>query len=134
MVCYYCHSETQVTNSRYQKRANRVWRRRRCLQCGNIATTLESLDYASSLSFRGAEGRLEPFLRDKLFMSLYASLQHRQTALRDATSLTDTVLAKLHVCMHDGAIDRLMLITHIIAVLRRFDKASAVHFDAYHKD
>lgn len=134
MVCIYCQADTQVINSRLQKRANRVWRRRRCISCGNVVSTLESLDYATSVSFRGAQSRLQPFLRDKLFMSLLASLQHRKTALEDASALTDTVLGALPTMLHEGIIERPLLIQLTTDMLERFDTPAAVHYRAFHAD
>jgi transcriptional regulator NrdR family protein len=134
MVCIYCQADTQVVNSRLQKRANRVWRRRKCIRCGNVVSTLESLDYATSVSFKGSQGRLQPFLRDKLFMSLHASLQHRKTALEDATALTDTVLGELPKILRDGIIERPLLISLTTEMLERFDTPAAVHYRAFHAD
>lgn len=134
MVCLYCQADTQVVNSRLQKRANRVWRRRRCLRCGNIVSTLESPDYTTSISFRGPQGRLGPFLRDKLFMSLYTSLGHRKTALEDAGALTDTVLGALPGVLQHGIIERTLLIKLVADTLGRFDTPAAVHYRAFHAD
>lgn len=132
MVCYYCGAETSVVNSRFQKRANRVWRRRRCDSCQSTITTLESPDYAVSISFRTKTGRLEPFLRDKLFIAVFHSLEHRKTAVADATALTDTIMSGLSGCMIDGAVDRNRLTTLATSVLKRFDTVAGVHYQAFH--
>src|SRR4051812_45427334 len=107
MVCYYCGGETSVTNSRHQKRANRVWRRRQCDSCGNIVSTLETLDYSASLSFRAPYKPLQPFSRDIVFVSVLDSLRHRKGAVSDATALTESIHARLNLYMDaSGAIDR----------------------------
>jgi len=132
MVCDYCGGDTKVTNSRWQKRSNRVWRRRECLRCGNLVTTLEAPDYAVSFSFKNLSGVLEPFLRDKLFLAVYHSLQHRKTALDDATALTETIMSGLPACMEDGAVVRDKLVTHVTSVISRFDHAAGVYYRAYY--
>src|SRR5690349_12838458 len=104
MVCHYCGSETNVTNSRHQKRSNRVWRRRHCQGCGTIFTTEESIDYQASVSFKTPSGALAPFQRDILFVAVLDSLRHRKTATSDATALTDTILKHLPDCAEsDGS-------------------------------
>lgn len=133
MVCYYCGSGTGVINSRLQKRANRVWRRRKCLRCGNVVTTTEQLDYASSLSFKPSTGRLEPFQRDILFVAVLDSLRYRKTAVTDATQLTDTILSRLASCFDEtGAVDRQKLVGLCHSVLARFDHPAGVQYAAYH--
>jgi transcriptional regulator NrdR family protein len=133
MVCYYCGSSTSVINSRHQKRANRVWRRRKCDNCGNVITSLEAVDYAASISFRKSDGSLEPFSRDVLFLSVLDSLRHRKSAVTDATALTEAILARLPDCMNaQGAVVRNELATHVQTVLKRFDTPAGVHYQAYH--
>jgi transcriptional repressor NrdR len=133
MNCYYCGGETSVTNSRPQKRSNRVWRRRRCDSCNNVVSTLESVDFTASLSFKPKSGHLEPFQRDTLFVSVLDSLKHRKTAVSDATALTDAALGKLMVCMDNaGAIDRDSLTFQVQVLLHRFDPAAGIHYAAFH--
>lgn len=133
MVCPYCHHDTQVVNSRPQKRSNRVWRRRRCTHCHTVVTTVEGLDYSASLSFKNANGSLQPFQRDILFVSVLDSVRHRKTAVDDATSLTDTVLVGLTRMQNStGAIGRQELVQLVAQTLNRFDSAAGVHYRAYH--
>lgn len=133
MKCYYCGGETSVTNSRPQKRSNKIWRRRRCDNCQNIVSTLEAVDYGASLSFKPKSGKLQPFSRDILFVSVLDSLKHRKAAVSDATALTDASLAKLMVCMDSsGAIDRDSLTFQVQLLLHRFDPAAGVQYAAFH--
>jgi transcriptional regulator NrdR family protein len=131
MVCIHCQSETQVSNSRLQKKLNRVWRRRSCSQ-GHVFTTLESADYASQWLVISAAKRLQPFSRDKLFISLYQSLQHRKTALSDANALTDTIMQKLAQQIIDGVIASTTVTSITQVALTRFDKAASSHYQAFH--
>jgi transcriptional repressor NrdR len=133
MVCLYCGSDTRVTNSRPQKRSNRIWRRRHCLDCGAIFTTVEGIDYSASVSFKHPSGTLQPFERDQLFVSVLDSIRHRKTATSDATSLTDTILIQLASCRdEDGGINRNQLVQLVFVTLSRFDSAAGVHYRAFH--
>lgn len=132
MVCIHCGSETQVTNSRPQKRLNQVWRRRKCLSCSSIFSTEEVAQYTASWAVLDHAGHIRAFERDKLFVSIYSSLQHRTTALRDATALTDTVIKKLIGQARDGVIIGSVLAQTVQVALNRFDTAASVHYQAFH--
>jgi transcriptional repressor NrdR len=133
MVCTYCGGETAVVNSRHQKRANQVWRRRRCDNCQSLVTTVEGLDYAASISIKTGAGRLQPFQRDILFISVYESLRHRKTAVADAEALTATILRNLpSTFTPDQAVDRSKLVELVKNTLQRFDQAAAVQYGAFH--
>lgn len=80
----------------------------------------------------GANGKLQPFLRDKLFLSLHKSCQHRPTALTDATALTATIIAQLRGSVHAGILDHRDIIAAALGTLSNFDKAAAVYYEAYH--
>jgi transcriptional repressor NrdR len=131
MVCIYCGHDTQVTNSRHQKRLNQVWRRRKCTYCGAIFSTTEGANTSQALSVQKNNG-LEPFSRDKLFVSVYDSLRHRKTVLDDATALTGTIISTLTPLAEGAAIDRDVVITVTTTVLQRFDKPAASHYQAFH--
>lgn len=133
MICIHCGSETKVVNSRLQKRLNGVWRRRACDTCGGVFTSHEIADYASSLAVRNAKGALRPLLRDKLLLSMYKSLQHRATALEDAAALTDTIIARLLKQAQHSIIEDKSIVNTAYLVLLRFDKAAAVHYQAFHE-
>jgi transcriptional repressor NrdR len=131
MVCIYCRHETQVINSRLQKRANQVWRRRKCLQCHTIFSSLEAVNWDQAVRFK-RQGRLEPFSRDQLFLSLYEACRHRKTARNDATALTDTVLNRLWPRLESASLTREQVISVTSEVLKRFDRAAQVQYLAFH--
>lgn len=76
---------------------------------------------------------LQPFNRDKLFLSLYNSLQHRPTALADAAGITDTVIKKLLTTVQLGLLQPSQIIQAATVALHRFDTAASVHYQAFHK-
>ncbi|HVX23926.1 MAG TPA: ATP cone domain-containing protein [Candidatus Saccharimonadales bacterium] len=132
MVCIQCGGPTRVTNSRAQRRHNQVWRRRRCRRCGALFSTVESAEYGLAWTVRGKNGRLQPFSRDKLLLSLHRSCAHRMAPLKDAAGLTDTVINKLREYVEAGSLSS-QTITEVAQVaLQRFDKAASVHYVAFH--
>ncbi len=132
MVCVYCGQKTHVTNSRLQRRSNQVWRRRECLSCHALFTTNEAVDYAATWTVRGASGRPQPFMRDKLLLSLYKSLEHRSDALVAAGDLADTVIRKLSSSITQGSVASGAITTTVTVALNRFDKPASVHYQAFH--
>lgn len=78
-------------------------------------------------------GTLEGFNRDALFLSIYDTLRHRETALQDAQGLTRTIVAHALKTASDSVIARPALIKEALQVLERFDKAAATMYRAYHK-
>lgn len=65
-------------------------------------------------------------------MSVYDSLKHRKTALDDATALTDTIISKLYAHVDTGHIESRQIIQSASLVLKRYDKAAATYYEAYH--
>jgi transcriptional regulator NrdR family protein len=137
MVCIYCQSETEVTNSRPKARTPSVWRRRACKVCVAQFTTMELPDYTTALAVRGLGGiSLRPFSRDKLFLSLHKSLGHRPDALDSSTALCTTVIGRL--LSKNQALDAIISVQFIAKVtyevLRRYDPLGANTYKAYHLD
>ena len=132
MVCIYCGNETQVINSRLQRRQNQVWRRRKCLSCGATFTTHELASYEGSWRVKTESGKLIPFNKNKLFLSLYKSLEHRKTAMEDASALTETTLGKLQSSTQDGLVVATDIIKTAQTILKHFDTAASVHYAAFH--
>ncbi|HET6924718.1 MAG TPA: hypothetical protein VFH39_02735 [Candidatus Saccharimonadales bacterium] len=133
MVCIYCGSGTQVINSRLQKRVNQVWRRRKCVACGAVFSTHEAAAYDGAWRVKDVRGKLVPFSRNKLLVSLYKSLEHRQQPLADAEGLLDTIMGKLIKTAQNGLLDRKDIIKAASGVLKRFDTPASVHYAAFHR-
>jgi transcriptional regulator NrdR family protein len=132
MVCIYCQSPTQVVNSRHQKRQNQVWRRRKCLNCHAVFSTLEAVDTEQAVHVLTNKGSAA-FSRDKLLISIYESLKHRKTALTDATALTNTIWGKLQLLIDNATLLREQVIEVTATTLEHFDEAAAVHYRAFHQ-
>lgn len=132
MVCIYCSAKTSVTNSRKLKRLPGTWRRRACSECGGIITTNETIDYPTALSVQSSSGVLSSFVRDRLFLDVHDCLKHRKTAQNDATALTDSIIGKVFAQNKAAIINRSVLVRITADTLKRFDRAAAVQYRAYH--
>jgi transcriptional regulator NrdR family protein len=133
MVCIYCGNATQVKNSRLQRRANQVWRRRQCAVCKAIFTTQEVIEVGTSLVVQYDSKTLVPFSRDKLFVSVYESCKHRAAAADDAAALTKTIIARLLRAQSNGTIICDAIVRCVRETLERFDPTAAAVYGAYHK-
>jgi len=132
MVCIYCAGRTRVVNSRLQKRLNKVWRRRRCLKCQAVFSSIEQNVYDYSLAVKDRESHIIPFQRDQLFLSIYDACKHRKSAASDAAALTETALSKLTTRTENGIITYETIITSTSSILKKFDKAAHSYYTAYH--
>src|SRR5262249_964333 len=119
-------------NSRLQRRNNQTWRRRRCPACRVVFTTHEVIDLSKSIVVKDQHGRLAPFSRDKLLLSIYKSCGHRRDTIVDAAALTETIVKRLAEKVSGGLITVHQIATESVSVLRNFDKASVVQYEAYH--
>lgn len=81
---------------------------------------------------RGSKGKLAPFSRDVLFVSVYASLGHRTDPISDATALTSTITAKVLNSAQSGVIEATSIMNSANVALARFDKVAGIHYAAYH--
>lgn len=75
---------------------------------------------------------LSAFDRDKLFISLYKSLQHRPDPASDARALADTVIARVLPQATDSQINTTIITEAALDTLQHFDNAAATHYAAFH--
>jgi transcriptional repressor NrdR len=131
MVCIYCRYSTRVTNSRRLKADNSVWRRRKCQKCGAIFTTKESTDLEQAVRVLKRNGKLEPFYRDKLFLSIYKACEHLKAPVSLATALSNTVLRRVLKDNSNTIVssDKIALIS--AKVIKRYDAAAGVRYLSY---
>jgi transcriptional repressor NrdR len=123
MVCPYCKKDSQVTNSRLQKRPNSVWRRRKCVNCGAVWTSHERIELATVWRVR-KDNHLTDFRPETLLISLYEALKHRKTADIDSKYVCDTVIAKL-ARQNSAELSTELIKKTAHDILRRYDKVAA---------
>jgi transcriptional regulator NrdR family protein len=90
------------------------------------------IDLSSCLVVSDNSGKIEPFSRDKLLISLNDSLRHRKSHVYDSSELTDTVINKVLHLISSATITRDELVGVITEILDNFDHAAAVQFAAFH--
>lgn len=78
------------------------------------------------------ERKLEPFNRDRLFLSIYESCRHRPNAVSEAAALTQTIINNLTTSQQNGVIGRAAIAKQAHLVLKRFDTTAATFYAAYH--
>lgn len=131
MVCIYCSKDTRVINSRHQKRNNHTWRRRRCKGCGAIFTTIEAVDYTSTLSVN-VNNVYTPFLMDLLYTEVLLALQDRKTAYMDSREVTNTIIKSLLKMPQSPLFSPKDISKVTAATLQRFDKRAWHRYAAEH--
>lgn len=135
MVCIYCGNKTKVTNSRPQVRLGQTWRRRECTRCHAVFTSLEQVALTDVLRAKKRSGTIEHFERDKLFISIYRSIDHLPDAIGLARELTDTVLSKLFRKKPMSPIIETQAISRLTAqTLKAYNAAASVRYLSFQTD
>lgn len=92
MDCPFCGStQVMVSNSRPNIKRNKIWRRRKCLNCKNNFTTYEKI-HLSYLTVIKKSGKRERFNRAKLYASIYHSCLDKKGVDRgDVSQFTEKI-------------------------------------------
>ena len=131
MVCIYCGGKTKVTNSRYQRRSNQVWRRRQCLACGALFTTHEALELESALSVN-RHGRLEAFRPDLLLEELHRAMHNQKDAHTASKEVLATIVRKLLDLPQKPVFVPTDISKAAAEIIKRFDKSAYLRYVADH--
>jgi len=96
MNCPFCHSDQiTVANSRPSRKNTQIWRRRKCLKCGQSFTTREKMT-ASFIVVEKRDGRHLQYCHSKLFASVYRSLaEHKHNDFGDSAKLAQDIVQKI---------------------------------------
>ncbi len=91
MKCPYCqHEEDKVVDSRTSKEGKAIRRRRECLECGRRFTTYEYIE-SIPLTVVKADGRREPYDRQKLWTGLYTACKKRPVSAERIEIIVDQI-------------------------------------------
>ena len=131
MVCIYCAGKTQIGNSRARVRSNSVWRRRSCLTCQAVFTSIETPELSSSLLVQKNDD-YQPFVREKLYISIYNALSESPRRYEHSTQLTSTVIGKLLAGSHGSAIPQIEITNCCSSTLKRFDSSAYLRYVDIH--
>lgn len=135
MFCIKCfHPSTQVVNSRPHKKNPGVWRRRRCINCGQLFTTDERpriRDTQKVLNTTDKTSR--PFNPGLLLLSIANAFGHDPARGQQvAWDLMETVIQLVTVEFPDIlSSDDIATVTH--RVLERFDKVASIQYGLQHQ-
>lgn len=133
MFCVNCFNpNTQVANSRPNKKQPSVWRRRKCPQCGTTFTTYERPSLADNKSIDLLSGGTDTFNLGKLILSISKAFTHsprdgEYNTLWLAQTVEDT-LSSQHETI---TLEDIEAVTH--TTLKRFDELAAVQYAAQHQ-
>lgn len=83
----------------------------------------------TSILVRKNSGSLEPFFSNKLFISLYKSIDHRKNAQNEAYVLMQTICAQLLPAMNKE-LSSSIIAEHTITALKHFDPVGAVKYQS----
>ena len=131
MVCVYCGNDTEVTNSRPQKRSNQIWRRRQCRACRAVFSTLEAVDLPKTLMVAYRASTM-PFLPDKLYTEVLLALQDRKDCYEAAREITNTVIKQLLKLPDTPQFRPNQISQETAKVLKRFDRRAWLRYTAEH--
>lgn len=124
-------STTRVTNSRFFKRQNTVWRRRQTPD-GVVFTTRESIDM-DQISVIKQSGNATGYKPGKLFLSLMRACDHlsepEDVAWQIKTTVEEKLVSKLNKELSVSTEDIAMT---CISTLKLFNTTAYVKYASYH--
>ncbi len=133
MFCIKCHTKKlQVINSRSQTKHAQIWRRRKCLQCGYIFTTYETI--ATDHLKVATETQETDFSDITLSLSIARCFEHKPDKRAEyAKWLTNTIVQSL-IKEKGEKFTRKELITQTYTTLHNFDRLASIQYAARHTD
>lgn len=135
MECPYCHKPlTQIINSRPTRGASQTWRRRKCLNCGEVFTTHEIIDL-SHLVVLKRSGLVERFSHAKLFSGIYnASIGYRGSNRERLTDKVTSEIEKEILYLKKKKITSAQIGEIVLEKLSKLQAGTFLRFLAYNKE
>ncbi len=131
MLCVYCGGDTGVINSRTQKRANQVWRRRRCTVCKAVFTSIEAVELSNTLTVVSGDSTA-PLVPERIYVDILHALKDRSDPYIASRELTNTVIKRLLTLPEKPTFRPEQISRAVATVLRRFDARAYLRFVAEH--
>jgi transcriptional repressor NrdR len=133
MKCPFCGTdEDKVIDSRQSKDGREIRRRRECLACARRFTTYERIEEALPMVIK-ADGRREPFDRNKIVTGLKRAAAKRPVSMEAIEELAEAVerdiadLGASEVAASDIG-------ERVLPRLRQLDEVSYVRFASIYRD
>jgi transcriptional repressor NrdR len=133
MRCPFCgHDDTQVKDSRPTEDNSAIRRRRYCPDCGARFTTFERIQLRE-LTIVKANGKREPFDRDKLARSLEISLRKREVDPERVERMINSMVRQLE-SSGESEIPSKVVGEMAMKALESLDKVAYVRYASVYKD
>lgn len=134
MFCINCfHIKTSVVNSRPHKKQPTIWRRRQCVKCHTIFTTLERVAITDQREVHSADNSSHPFNIGRLVISISQAFTHNiHSSKYDSLWLAQTVEATL-IAQTRGDLTTDQIGHTTYNVLKKYDELAAVQYAARHR-
>lgn len=133
MRCCKCGNvDTKVLESRLSQEGRSVRRRRECTQCGERFTTYEKMELAS-FQVQKRDGRLEPYQREKVSVSIQIACRKRPISLETI----DEILGRVEKQVENAGlrtVNSKLLGEWVLAELQSLDSIAYVRFASVYKD
>ncbi len=135
MICIKCTSQnTNVVNSRLQKKTSLVWRRRQCAHCKSVFTTHETpRPNEYYLVHSSKETTPRPYNLGRLVISIGECFSHDpERGKETAIWLAQSVERQIATFSEDELVTS-SIIAHLThTTLKRYDAVAAVQYAARH--
>jgi transcriptional repressor NrdR len=133
MRCPFCgFNETQVKDSRPSEDNASIRRRRSCPECEQRFTTFERVQLREMTVIK-ADGRKQPFDRDKIIKSMQIALQKRHVPAEKIEKVTSGIVRKLEsegeqelTSRHIGA--------EVMKALKELDEVGYIRYASVYQD
>ncbi len=133
MRCPFCsHADTQVKDSRPTEDNTAIRRRRACPECGARFTTFERV-HLRELTVVKANGKREPFDRDKLERSMRIALRKRPVEEERIARVVASLVRRLET-MGETEIPANHVGEVVMEALRSLDSVAYVRFASVYKN
>lgn len=135
MQCPFCNSDQiTVTNSRPTGRSTQIWRRRKCLKCGEFFTTYEGIDLSYLLVIK-KNGKIQKYNRSKLFTAIYHSAVEAKNADRgDMAKFAEEITSEIEkdiIQLKERKISTSVIIDLVLKNIHKKSSAVFLKFLAY---
>jgi len=133
MRCPFCsHPDTQVKDSRPTEDNTAIRRRRACPECGARFTTFERV-HLRELTVIKANGKREPFDRDKLERSMRIALRKRPVDEERITRVVASLVRRLET-LGETEIPANQVGEVVMEALRSLDSVAYVRFASVYRN
>ena len=133
MRCPFCgHDDSQVKDSRPTEDNSAIRRRRQCEGCGGRFTTFERIQLRE-LTVVKAEGKREPFEREKLERSLSVACRKRPVGSAQIEKLASGIQRQLET-LGESEVDSKRIGEFVMDGLKALDSVAYIRFASVYKD